>query len=303
MAIICADRRDWETGMTKRLAGAVGVALIGLAIAVAPSSAAELGSVGGFAYVKKSEKLGDTTSGTIAAKKAEAKCPDGAEVAGGGTSVSGDPLASYVSTSGPKQKSWLGGGWHFDTPKGKVTTWGICSEHENTRISSEVLNVNGSASANFAPGCGSDHVASGGILPEGGIEEWWLNTGSPVDGGVDGDDRPDDAWLLSAWHRPTFPSTPISMNAVCMEQNFRYEVKGVAFSTQTVITLTQRCPRRRTVVGGGPSLSGPSSQAHVAVTAPTDLGDKDKVPDDGWTMTVANPAGTEIDAVLWVVCA
>ena len=79
-------------------------------------------------------------------------------------------------------------------------------EHENTRISSEVLNVNGSASANFAPGCGSDHVGVGGILPEGGIEEWWLNSGSPVDGGVDADDRPDDAWLLSAWHRQ--PSLP-----------------------------------------------------------------------------------------------
>ena len=115
--------------MRKRVVSAVGGAFVVLSVAIVPAHAAELGSAGGFTYVKKSKDLGDTTGGGALAEKPEAHCsrrPVSQPVAA--CPFPGDPLASFVSASGPKQNSWLGCGWHFDTPAGKVTTSGICTE-------------------------------------------------------------------------------------------------------------------------------------------------------------------------------
>ena len=100
-----------------------------------------------------------------------------------------------------------------------------------------------------------------------------------------------------------FPAVDVTFDAVCMEDTkVRYEVAGIAFTTNTVSEIGVECPKDKSVVGGGPSLSGPASQAHVARTAPLDSGDKGKVPDDGWEITVGNPSGTEMDVVVYAAC-
>ena len=249
---------------------------------------------------------GDTTGGGALAEKPEARCPGDSAPAGGGVSVSGDPLASFVSASGPKLDSWLGGGWHFDTPAGKVTTWGICTEKTSeVRVSSKkVMDVAGGATGSFAVPCGQDSPVSGGARPQLGSEEWWLNLSSPVDSGADADDKPDDAWLSFIWHQTGFfPPLDVTFDAVCMKDTkVSYEVQGVAFTTLPVVDQTIECPKKKTVVGGGPSVSGPASQSHVAKTAPFDSDDKGKVPDDGWSITVANPSMAEMDVVVYAVC-
>jgi len=289
--------------MTSKVGGVVLAA--SLALAAAPAHAAELGHAGGFTYVKKSKILGDTTSGTTSGEGVEAKCPDGSVPAGGGTSVSGDPLASYVSASAPKQRSWFSSGWHFDTESGKATAWGICTKKKSkVRVSSESLNIAGGVSGSFATPCGQDAAVSGGVRPQVGIEEWWLNTSSPVDGGADADEKPDDSWLSITWHRPGFfPPQDVSFDAVCMKDTkVAYKVAGIAFSTQQINKPKVHCPKRKNVVGGGPSVSGPASQSHVAKTAPLDDGDKNKVPDDGWQITVVNPSMAEMDVVVYAAC-
>jgi hypothetical protein len=279
--------------------------LVALAI-TAPASAEELGSEGGFTYVKNSSKLDDTTGGGTAGERPEAHCPNGSEPTGGGVSVSGDPLVSYVSESSPRKKTWQGGGWHTNAPAGKVTTWGVCTEKTSkVRVSSEVVNnVAGGTAGSFSVPCGQDAPVGGGAHPAFGIEEWWLNKSAPVDGGADADTKPDDAWLTSVWHQTGFiPPQPVTFDAVCMKDTkVSYKVQGVAFSTQPVVTQAIECPKKKSVVGGGPDVSGSASQVHVAKTAPFDSDDKDKVPDDGWSITIGDPSMAEVDVVVYAAC-
>ncbi len=292
--------------MSVRTTGATCAATVALMLAVAaPASAAELGKEGGFTYVKKSANLADTTASDPTGKQREAKCPDGSAPTGGGASVSGDPFDSFVSASGPRQKSWLGGGWHQDSPAGKLTTWGICTEKKSkVRVSSDVVNVAGGASGTAAISCGNDKPVSGGVRPKLGVVEWWLNRSAPQDDIADPDIKPDDTWQSSIWHLPGFfPPVDVSIDAVCMEgAKVSYKVLGVAFTTNDLIELTVECPRKKSVVGGGPDVSGPASQSHVAVTEPFDSDDKGKVPDDGWSISVANPTMAEMDVVVFAAC-
>ena len=292
--------------MRTRVVGVAVAATVGLALTAAPAQAAELGSAGGFTYVKKSKILADANGGATTSKVAEAHCPNDSEPAGGGVSVSGAALASHVYASGPKQKSWLGGAWHTDDLASKITTWGICTEKTSkVRVSSKkVEDVAGGATGSFAVPCGKDSAVSGGARPQLGSQEWWLNTSFPVDGGADSDDKPDDAWLSFIWHQTGFfPPLDVTFDAVCMKNTkVSYKVQGVAFTTNAVVEQSLACPKKKTVVGGGPSVSGPASQSHVVETAPFDSDDKGKVPDDGWSITIGNPSMTEMDVIVWAAC-
>jgi len=293
--------------MRVRTTGATCAATVALMLAVAaPASAGEVGKEGGFTYVKKSANLADTTSsGETAEKQLSAKCPDGSVPTGGGTSLSGDPISSYVAASGPKKKAWLGSGWHIDSPAGKVTVWGICTEKKKkVRVKSKVVNVAGGSAGSFAPRCRQDAALSGGVRPVVGIEEWWLNMSYPKDGGGDADERPDDAWQSIIYHRPGFfPPFDVSIDAVCMDGvRPSYKVQGVAFTDDAIVNQTVECPKKKSVVGGGPSVSGPASLSYTAVTKPYDNKDKGTVPDDGWSITVANPTTAELDVVVYITC-
>ena len=304
-AILCADLEIGEAGMRTRVVGVAVAATVGLALTAAPAHAAELGSEGGFTYVKNSKNLGDTTDGSTAAKELEAHCPDGAVPTGGGTSISGDPHASYVAASGPKQKSWLSSGWHSNTEAAKVTSWGICTEKKGkVRVASEVVNVAGGTAGSSAVPCGQDAAVGGGVRPALGIAEWWLTTTYPQDGGADSDEKPDDQWFSVIWHQTGFfPPLDVSIYAVCMEDTkVSYKANGVAFSTQVLVTASVECPNSKSVAGGGAALGPPASQAHVVKTQPIDSDDKGKVPDDGWAITIANPTMAEMDVVAYAAC-
>jgi hypothetical protein len=291
--------------MRARIAGMIWVAAAGFALVAAPADASKLGSSGGFTYAKKSADLPDTFGATATSNALEAHCPKGSEPVGGGTSVTGAAGGSYVSMTGPEKTGWSSGGWHYNLPVEKVTAWGICSERKSkVRVSSQVVNVAGGSAGTSAVSCGQDAVVGGGARPTTRPEEFWLNRSEPQDTGADADDKPDDAWFGSIWHQAGFfPPIDVSIDAVCMEDvKPTYRVQGVAFSTQTVIDQTIACPKKKSVVGGGPSVSGPASQTHVVVTAPVDTDDRGKVPDDGWTITVSNPAAAEIDVVVYAVC-
>ena len=285
---------------------AVAVSGVSFVAAASSAQAVVIGSEGGFTYTTNSSKLATSPPDSPQAREVEARCPNGEVPAGGGNSVSGDPLSSYVSATGPLEKSWLAGGWHVDVPRSHITAWAICTQKRSkVRVSTEVAEaVAGGTAGSAAPTCAKGSVVSGGVRPESGIQEWWLNTSYPQDGGADADDKPDDAWLSAIWHLPGFfPPVDVAIDAVCMKDTKpSYKVQGVAFSTDDVISQSVRCPRTKTAVGGGPSVSGPASQSHVARTRPLDSDDKGEVPDDGWEITVANPTMAEMDVVVWVAC-
>jgi hypothetical protein len=290
--------------MHTRATGALGAALIALAIAAASAPASELGTAGGYTYVKDSANLADSTGPMTDAANAKAKCPNGSEPTGGGTSVTGDAANSYVSTSAPTKTGWASAGWHQNVPAAKVTSWGICTERKSqVHVVSDEVNVAGGSAGEASLSCGHNAVVSGGARPETRSEEFWLNKTSPLDS-PDADNK-NDLWRTTIWHQSGFfPPIDVSIDAVCGDfSNPLYEVKGVAFSTSTLFELTATCPAKKTVIGGGVDAAGASpSLFHVSATAPADSGDKGKVPDDGWAASVSNPTGAEMDVVVYATC-
>lgn len=289
--------------MSKPVIGLIAlVALLGIA---APASAGVIGTSGGFTYVSKMKPLGDTSGGATVAKRVRAKCPRGQRPVGGGTAVTGDAEGSYVSTTGPGRGRWSSAGWHFDTGPGRVVSYGICMRQKNRlKVESDTLPVPGNGSGESESGCGPNATAvGGGIRPSGPIEEWWLNTSFPKDSPLEPDELA-DAWSSKAYHRPLSPTADVSLDAVCMGGGAEpvYDVVGSAFSTTTEVTLSAKCPRRMSVVSGGPSTSGNVNEVHVSRSAPFDSGDPDRVPDDGWRVTFSNPGATEHDFVSYAVC-
>ena len=101
-----------------------------------------------------------------------------------------------------------------------------------------------------------------------------------------------------------FPPFDVSIDAVCMEgAKASYKVQGVAFTTMTLIVKqTVECPRKKSVVGGGPGVSGPASLSYVAVTKPYDNKDKGKVPTTGGRSRSRIRRCAELDVVVYATC-
>ena len=116
-------------GAEMRLRGAGVVAGLTMLLAAAPASAEVLGEKGGLIYVKQQGVL-PQGPGTQAAE-ATAQCPDGAEHVGGGTTVTGNPTGTAISTSGPTSSDeWDSSGWHtgINSTDETITAWLICTE-------------------------------------------------------------------------------------------------------------------------------------------------------------------------------
>ncbi len=292
--------------MLTKCAGPVLVTVVCLAIAAAPSTAKPIGSEGGFTYVKKSKTLADTTPSDRVGAEVNAKCPDGSEPTGGGTSVSSNPAGAFVSASGPRGQSWRSGAWHFGQPKGTVTAWGVCFDDKSeVRVASAIsAPINGGASSTGAPDCGTtESVSGGGVLPSGAPEEWWIHFSAPRDSAGDLDSEPDDEWRAQIFHQPTFQPQDALFASVCLKTiKPKYEAQGVAFTEDPLVTASVECPKRKSVAGGGPDVSGAPSATHLVKSQPLDSGDKGKIPDDGWKVTVSNPTLTEIDVVAYAAC-
>lgn len=281
------------------------IAVTGLCLALAPSAgAAKLGKAGGFTYVKKSATLDAVIAGTTDDASIDAECPKGTKPVGGGAEVSGDPLNSYLSASGPDLTDWHTAMWHFDEPEAKASAYAICSKKKSKiRVEKEDLTTASGTGAAFAVPCGNDAAVSGGATPAGFVVEWWLSSTDPDDGPGDMDEKPDDVWTTFAWHRAGYLKSFVRMQSVCMKgAKPKYPDVGTAFSTQQTVTHKVPCPKKTVVVGGGGESTGPASQNHLSVSVPYDSGDKGKVPDDGWKVTYANPGATEQDFVSSAVC-
>ncbi len=213
-----------------RLRGAGVVAGLTMLLAVAPAGAEVLGEKGGLIYVKQQGVL-PQGPGTQAAE-ATAQCPDGSVHVGGGTTVTGSPTGTAISTSGPTSSDeWDSSGWHtgINSTDETITAWLICTEKVE-KISAEVEIVevfDAPGGESGTPLCVEGHATSGGVLIPGPTADWWLNSTNGVDTG-DADANPDDGW--ATWvHHLNGPGADIITIVVCMagkEPVYRLQVEG-----------------------------------------------------------------------------
>lgn len=267
-----------------------GLATVGALFALAPAAdAANLGTKKGFTYVKASETL--TGTGATQAQDVEAVCPAGSNAASGGSAVSGPPATAFLSSAtSVSERQWYTDAWHSSAAAAKVTSWAICTEKKDDLVDSTEAESTDPApsSATEVALCDSGTVLAGGVRSVGDTDDYWINTLNPIDDVADADLTTDDgarAWL---WHREGNGGTMIT-DAFCMtgiEPQYRQSQRTTA---DAIVKLQTKCGKR-TAIGGGAFATGSAANAHVVKSAPRDGGDKDKAPDDGWSVTYANDA-------------
>ena len=122
----------------------------------------------------------------------------------------------------------------------------------------------------------------------------YLNTLSPYTGIPDGATAYADNY--AGGDSTENPVAVVVCDPAARPPDYRLVDEGLEVPDATERGTTAKCRSDESVVGGGASNSGGfSDEASVNSTGPVDLGDPDKVPDDGWRGEINNDE--DVDAI------
>jgi hypothetical protein len=100
--------------------------------------------------------------------------------------------------------------------------------------------------------------------------------------------------------------TTVTVHAVCSDDlSMRYPVKPLVIGPNNGAQTTVRCRGGRSVVSGGAEQTtiGTGWELATTISIPTDAGDDDRKPDDGWRVSVNNPSGEQRTIQAGAACA
>jgi hypothetical protein len=273
-----------------------------LACAWAQGAAADTnrGTVNGVTYL--TDAVVTIPAGTDA--HAEAKCPAGTHVAGGGISVGNGGSLRYVYVNasepfdGSDANSELDDGWSGTVRNASAMTAGLqvfamcrtadpdvaSSSHHVTAGQSESLRVN----------CPSHtHVTGGGASIFGATGQGYLNSTYPVDGSDSGT-KPDDGWKSRTFN-VTGSGKSMDAFAICEAGSApQYETTTLSLPVSTDVGFDLDCPAATALLSAGMQITGDSSQAHLTGLVPEDSpSDADTSPDDYGLFVSYNETSTK----------
>ncbi len=283
----------------------LGVVVASVFFAASASAATTtLGKAGGLKYVRAQ---GSVAAAGMVPTSAVAQARCGASewrTTGGGVALVGSARGSYLSQGSDSTHSWYGTGWHLAQPARTLSTFGVCSK--NAAISHHVHIESipqapptsfGSATIDCAPG----HVLGGGTLATAGDSDRFINTTNPRDSGADANAIPDDGWQT---YMTLLNGTGVSLLVYDICRNGpapSYPQVKRNVDDKHALSVKARCTSGH-VAGGGVYETGNPLTAHVASTRPIDTGDKDHIPDDGWSGTVFNDTGITQAVTVTAIC-
>lgn len=275
----------------RKLSAACAAAVTG-ALVVAPSALANnLGSAGGFTYVKGSATVSEVDF-TLASPTAQ--CPDGMIATGGGASLDSDPRFSFIGDTYPGNTGWQADVWNYNTRKtSKATAWAVCVPNSGTLtyISAISSLSNSPATAEFAYCPGGSTITGGGVYEDDPLV-WHPRASATNTGGE---------WLIENIHLVD-ESDNYAVFAACWSEGGTPSYKRKQVTGRGVLTAKAYCPKGKSVTGGGFIGEG-NSLAGAAVSKPIDSKkDADKVPDDGWMAVVNNGGNKKKYAMAQVAC-
>jgi hypothetical protein len=286
-----------------RKTSAIVATLAALAVA-APSQAANLGTTGGFTYVKKSDKM--PASDDFSVGSPEADCPGGTAPVGGGAAIDSDPFSStIVTTTTNGDDSWSTQLWNYGLfKKSRASAWAICTQ-KNSKVKNKFSpqSVNAPGPYSLSAQCPNGSTISGGGVAGGpsDVRSWYAHASYMADG-ADADTEPNDLWVGSIEHRDA--SQDIwSMGAVCFKSgNPTYKTNIVAMTDPAKAKVM--CPNGKSVTGGGFfSPEDDSADASASTSKPIDSNkDNDKIPDDGWQVEMSDPNQPTLQAGVVAAC-
>lgn len=280
------------------LGAAAALMLIGLVPAAHADT--NLGTVAGLTYMRD-------VSGPLVAPPsvvgADAACPDGTHVVGGGftgSDVRTRAVQFWINSAGPfdgpdandlPDDGWKGRGFNRSGTDKRAIVHAICSNDPVQYVSRSRSLSPGSAGAIRVACPQGTHVSGGGASLDGAATEAFLSASSPRDM-KDVDHEPDDGWFAHAYNQGGSTKT-LSVHAVCVSAMPEYVAYGARFEGDT---LSPGCFGPH-AMGGGAAIAGPRDAAWLAGFSPVG-GDP---PDAGFVATVYR-ANTDVAFQAVAIC-
>jgi hypothetical protein len=286
--------------------GTISLLVTGGALVVALAQAdTNLGSAGGLTYVADDTPLDPAPS----AGRADADCPGGDHVVGGGATIflpiSQAHLNSIYPFDGGDANATPDDGWASRASNnigdGKdLRVFAICgSPAPDYRTRSAQVGT-GDAVATKARCRGRTHVSGGGVHVTGAPGQAHVNATFPIDG-RDRGDAPDDGWRARV-SNDSGGGKQMTVFAICARMKLAYRSQSFDAPPGGATSQDVNCPETAHVTGGGVKATGSASGGQVEGIRPLDTSDADEVPDDAWLGTYGNNAGPSRTARTFAIC-
>lgn len=279
---------------------------LGIAALFAPASLADtdLGTVGGIDYVAdQTASIPSPGSGM-----AQAQCPAGSKLLGGGVRNPGFGATSHINGAGPTKLEGPAGGflgfvYNNDGSAHVATVHAVCDVGGKSKFRKKVGETTSAPdSLALKVSCKKDeHVSGGGVFITGPTDEAFINSSYPIDSHDKGK-SPDDGWRVRV-HDTAGAGKTVNAYAICTHRSWRYPQTEDTIDPGDEFGLLVACKPNAHLVSAGIRFTGDPGEAVVRTIDPFDSLDDDMAPDDGADINVANsPAGTTKDTTRWAVC-
>ena len=259
-----------------------------------------LGTKGGITYVSDTEHVTNP-----AFTEALAACPNAggrSRIIGGGIRIAGIPGNVSISASRPLDLADVFGDddliiddyWEasgdapVDTP---ITGYAICAKFKGLKYHSVTL-PNGGDERLGTGSCGGGRSVTGG----GGFI---ATTGSRVTSMYP---SATDKWSVAALDTNGGAGVT-TLDFVCLKsKHLKTVVAKRKIPANSAGFKTAKCPAKAHVTGGGALMNGGPIPSLLDSSYPIDGGDKDKVPDDGWTALGNNEQLSSQKLSVFAIC-
>lgn len=262
-------------------------------LATAPPASAAL------SYVEGAE----TTTAAIAQGEAQASCPPGSELAGGGTFSTGGYGDVSINSSSPYLVSETVWREFTDVYAGEQDhrAFAICdSNGTNQVIKFKELPANGGLETARARCPDGQSVYGGGFYTSADKTGVLAIASRPIDGKDRGDER-DDGWEAT-YTNPTADQWSIRAFAQCGPKDVTVKVKSDTAESASQKSLRQSCPQDGRVTGGGAMIEFAGSSGWISTVYPYDGGDANSIRDDRWGAYFENSGVMERKVAVYAIC-
>jgi hypothetical protein len=262
-----------------------GLTLVVLAAASPAAADINAGTVGGLTYI-----LDETPFMGPNGDHADAACPPGTRVVGGGAEIGGPVSSNHLNTTFPfdgpdadprPDDIWIGHAWLGVPFPDVVVAVAVCKKGKASYRSTSGMVQPGKARTLRATCHPDTHVSGGGVFVTGGISDSWVSSSYPYDG-RDAGSAPDDGWAARVYNVGAFGPNRIRVHAICLVVRPRYLAAAPVTVDNGSLPMTgPACPASRHLSTGGIRLVAPlAAEAHPVTMMPFDLADPDSIPDD-----------------------
>lgn len=269
------------------------------------AGATGLGSADGVRYKKATTQIPGDPMSYATDGHVRARCDAGWKAVSGGQSIGVKDNHTIADSGVEEPRNFYVSAWQADDAPATLTGYAVCLR--TSGLTTEAVgefNVPGNSQVTDTAWCAEGHAVGGGLTVIGEESDFALNASSPVDSPDDADTRPDDGWRAYTHYAGAGGSGEGAVFSVaCLAgPSPAYRTRTVTVPDGEAAYGSARCPKGKTVIGGGIYIDGEAIASHVVASRPWDSADAGKVPDDGWRAGVVSNSHDDLTMTVHAIC-